>query len=43
MLMEKDGDEGPTARISSEPIISESEDRFKKEAASDEKVKRLSQ
>ena len=42
MLMEKDGDEGPTTRIRSDHIIQESEERKKKEDASDEKVKRLS-
>jgi hypothetical protein len=37
MLMEKEENEGPTTRITSDHIIRESEERKKKEDASEEK------
>lgn len=42
-MMERDNDEPETLRITSDHIIRESEERKAKEAASDEKQKRLSQ
>lgn len=43
MMMEMHKDEGPTERITSDHIIQESEERKAREAASNEKQKRLSE